>query len=329
MTDRVQQILKLIEQLDVTEREELLACTTHVNPDDQAAGVVPVKEKSDAETNLACLKCGSDRIRRYGFYRKRRRYRCRFCGSTFNELSNSPIAGTHYPDRWKNFVDCMVEGLSVEKTAASVGVSIPTAFSWRHKLLEKYEKVADIMLRGIIEADETFFLFSEKGQKKLSAKRQARKRGSKATKRGISDEQVPVIVGCDRNGNVVIGVAGRGRISMADVRDVVNDRIGENVTLCTDAHSSFKAYAKAYRLSYVGLNISQGKRVVKRKKEKYHIQNVNNIHSRLKQWMDRFNGVSTKYLQNYMNWFSLLEETKGVTEQQVVEFAKRSIPSGM
>jgi hypothetical protein len=26
--------------------------------------------------------------------------------------------------------------------------------------------------------------------------------------------------------------------------------------------------------------------------------------------MLRFNGVSTKYLQNYMNWFSLLEETK-------------------
>jgi transposase-like protein len=202
MTSRVQQILKLIEQLDTAERKELLTCVTHAKPADQAA-VVPIEERSDAETKLTCLKCGSDHIRRYGFYRERRRYRCRICGGTFNELSNSPMAGTHYPDRWKSFVDCMVEGLSVEKTAASVGISVPTAFSWRHKLLKKYEKVADMMLRGIIEADETFFLFSEKGHK-ISAKRKPRKRGGKAAKRGISNEQVPVIVGCDRNGNVVI-----------------------------------------------------------------------------------------------------------------------------
>lgn len=26
----------------------------------------------------------------------------------------------------------------------------------------------------------------------------------------------------------------------------------------------------------------------------YHIQNVNSYHSRLKKWMDRFNGVATK-----------------------------------
>lgn len=326
MTDRAQQILRLIEQLDVVEREDLLARAGHVESADNEKAV-PVTEPSDCETNLSCMTCGSDRVRPYGHYRKRKRYRCRICGGTFNELSNSPIARTHYPDRWKKFVDCMVEGLSVEKAAVSVGVSIPTAFSWRHKLLEKYEKVADMKLSGIIEADDTFFLFSEKGQKKLSTQREARKRGGKATKRGISDEQVPVIVGCDRSGNVVIGVKGRGRISMADVRDVVNDHIEEGVTLCTDAHSSFKAYAKAYKLSYVGLNISKGKRVVKKKKETYHVQNVNNIHSRLKQWMNRFNGVSTKYLQNYMNWFSLLEETKGMAEQQAVEFAKRSVPS--
>jgi hypothetical protein len=27
----------------------------------------------------------------------------------------------------------------------------------------------------------------------------------------------------------------------------------------------------------------------------------------MKQWLDGFNGVSTKYLQNYLNWFSVLK----------------------
>jgi hypothetical protein len=197
----------------------------------------------------------------------------------------------------------MVDGLSVRQTATQLDIANSTAFRWRHRLLEKYEKLADAVLEGIVETDETFFLFSEKGDKSVS---------------------VPVIAGCDRHGNVLLGVAGQGRISMADVENVLNNYIGAEITLCSDAHRSFKRYAKAYKLHYVGLNISKGQRIVKKK---YHIQTVNNVHARLKQWMLRFNGVSTKYLQNYMNWFSLLEETKRGARPQGDEFARRAVPS--
>ena len=37
----------------------------------------------------------------------------------------------------------------------------------------------------------------------------------------------------------------------------------------------------------------------------YHIQNVNNIHSLMKKWMVRFDGVASKYLENYMNWYRI------------------------
>ncbi len=39
----------------------------------------------------------------------------------------------------------------------------------------------------------------------------------------------------------------------------------------------------------------------------YLIQNVNNYHSRLKGWMQRFNGVTTKYLDYYLSWFQFLD----------------------
>jgi transposase-like protein len=281
------------------------------------------EEKPLMRSELLCPRCDSSKVKPYGHYRGRKRFRCESCARTFNELTGASISGTHFPDKWQDFLDCMVAGKSVRYSAEKLGVSIPTAFSWRHKILKKYEKEADKALLGIVEADETFFLFSEKGDKTVSKRRKSRKRGGKAKKAGVSDEQVPVIAGCDRDGNVILGVAGRGRISMADVEEVLNDYIGDEITLCTDAHSSFKAYAKAYKFSYVGLNISSGKRIVRKK---YHIQNVNNFHSRLKQWIARFNGVSTKYLQNYMNWFSLLEETKHDLKAQVEKFTHRSIP---
>jgi hypothetical protein len=39
-----------------------------------------------------------------------------------------------------------------------------------------------------------------------------------------------------------------------------------------------------------------------------HIQNVNAYGSRFKQWLGRFNGVATKYLQSYLGWRRWLEK---------------------
>ena len=38
-----------------------------------------------------------------------------------------------------------------------------------------------------------------------------------------------------------------------------------------------------------------------------HINNVNAYHGRLKQWLNRFNGVATKNLPSYLGWRRALE----------------------
>jgi hypothetical protein len=43
-----------------------------------------------------------------------------------------------------------------------------------------------------------------------------------------------------------------------------------------------------------------------------HIQHINAYHQRLEQWMRRFNGVATKYLDNYLRWHMFLDATKDV-----------------
>ena len=57
-----------------------------------------------------------------------------------------------------------------------------------------------------------------------------------------------------------------------------------------------------------------------------HVQNVNGYHSRLKQWMDRFNGVATKHLPNYLGWRRLLDgRGQALTPTLVLKSALRTV----
>lgn len=48
----------------------------------------------------------------------------------------------------------------------------------------------------------------------------------------------------------------------------------------------------------------------KAKKGIYNIQHINNYHSQLKRFMSGFNGVSTKYLNNYLVWNNIVNYAK-------------------
>ena len=64
-------------------------------------------------------------------------------------------------------------------------------------------------------------------------------------------------------------------------------RINDNSILITDGERGYR------NLNNVKLKqLKEGKPQSK----VYHINNINNFHSKLKQFMSRFNGVATKYL---------------------------------
>ena len=82
--------------------------------------------------------------------------------------------------------------------------------------------------------------------------------------------------------------------------------------LCSDRHRSYGAFAKANTITHKKFNVSKGLRTVNKV---YHVQNVNNMDMRLRKFMDSFNGVATKYLQNYLNWLLVLEKIKNSTSK--------------
>jgi hypothetical protein len=55
-------------------------------------------------------------------------------------------------------------------------ISLPTSFKWRHRILAALESSQNqVVLKGIVESDDMFITYSQKGQRNLD--REPRKRG--------------------------------------------------------------------------------------------------------------------------------------------------------
>ncbi|MFD1777205.1 IS1595 family transposase [Fredinandcohnia salidurans] len=256
---------------------------------------------------LACIHCGSMSVKRNGKYRSRQLYLCKDCGKTFNDMTGSPLSGTKYPHKWIEYYKMMIDGLSLPKIAKALDIHISTAFYWRHKILYAVRTLGHQTLQGIVESDETFFLESDKGKKTIIHR--------KARKRGISKEQICVVVAHDRNGQILSQKAGKGRISAIQLDQVLGRHIDTSALLCTDTATNYKKFAVMKGLQHEPINVSKKEY---KKKGIYHIQHVNGYHKRLKKWMDRFQGVATKYLDNYLFWHRFLELNKKMPTQERV-----------
>ena len=126
-------------------------------------------------------------------------------------------------------------------------------------------------------------------------------RGGKASKRGLSDEQVPVLVVADRSGATVSAVL--PAVNADTLRAVIKPIVDEGIVLVTDGHRACPRCAAAIGAHHEALNLSRSERM----RGAFHIQTVNNRHGRLKDFPRRYRGVATRYLDNYLRWFQRLE----------------------
>lgn len=224
------------------------------------------------------------------------RLRCHVCHKTCNALTGTPLAHLRKREQWQLYAQALIEGVSVRQAGVRCGVDKNTAFLWRHRFLKAASAHRAEHEGGIVEADETFFLESFKGQRKLH--RAARKRGGV----GAKWEQIAVLVVRDRSGQTADFKI--EQIDTPHITAVLQPLIDKDAILCTDGAAVYKAFAKATGITHRPVNIAQGIHVVD---GAYHIQNVNAYDSRLKGWMQRFHGVATKYLESYLGWRRMLE----------------------
>jgi Transposase and inactivated derivatives len=250
---------------------------------------------------LLCPHCGHSQKWLWGKRDSLQRYKCKGCGKTFNSLSGTPLGRLRQKTKWLEYSQCLKEGLSIRTSAQQCMIHRNTSFKWRHRFLSNARSIRPLSLNGIVEADETYFLSSQKGSRSLT--RKPRQRGGKATQRGLSKEQVCVLVCRDRSSNTIDKVFEHFNSSL--LGEVLLPIISPDVLFCSDGKSVYKTFSRKHHIRHGCLNLSEGYRVVK---DIVHIQNVNAYHSRLKRWIDRFHGVATKYLENYLSWFRELDE---------------------
>ncbi len=229
-------------------------------------------------------------------------YNCkRLCN--LNAATGTPLSGLHRKDKWLAFGACLADGLTIRASAERCGLAVNTAFRWRHRFPAAKDLKAR-KLTGIVEADETCVPESRKGARNLE--RKARRRGGRASKRGLSDEQVPVLVVADRSGATVSAVL--PAVNADPLREVIAPVVDEDIVLVTDGHRACPRCAAAIGAHHEALNLSRSERV----RGAFHIQiaadpAVNNRHGRLKDFLRRHRGVATRYLDNDLRWFQRLE----------------------
>lgn len=112
-----------------------------------------------------------------------------------------------------------------------------------------------------------------------------------------------------RNGEHYLRAVESKRLSSEEITKALDGKLSDQTTLITDKHPSYKLFARENQS--IKHKTVLAKEHVSKTDKNIHLQHVNNKHSQLRDFLIPFNGVSSKYLQNYLNWFSYGQKLTG------------------
>ena len=297
------------------------ALSTALKAGGSADDVIALLE-SEFATAPACGHCGCEDFSKWGVATGLKRYMCKACGRTFNALTGTPLAHLHKREKWLDYARAIVDGLTLRKAAACVGVHLETSFRWRHRFLSSSKKAKATRLSGIVEADETFILKSAKGSRELVG-RAPRKRGGKPKKTGTSpDDYDIVLIARDRSGATTDHIL--YDLTAPTTAEVLKPLVAKDAVLVSDGRGAYAALAHAESILHIPIITSRGEHVYRG----FHIQNVNAYTSRLKQWLRPFRGVASWHLPSYLGWRRSLERlAEAFTPERCLRAAFRCEPT--
>jgi transposase-like protein len=291
----------------------------------------PEPDKKSQKEKPCCPHCGSSHVSKNGKTPAGyQRFMCVDCHKTFGEKERPVWIGSHFPKEvWMEYIRLMNMNVSLRAIAEALEINVTTAFFWRHKILTALKDgKSDAVLEEHTQADETFTQLSTKGNnnaynnlhrgepvfrepdyKKVRKSGHRHARGSCSSTRGLNQGLVctPFAIG----GNDICWgkPSNMGAPSSGDLDSVYAGHLGESVILVTDASTAARKYAEDKELPIIQL-----KSKTESRQGKHNLQKVNNLHSSFKQDLRGYNGVSTKYLENYANLTIFKQETPGITD---------------
>jgi transposase-like protein len=259
----------------------------------------------------ACIYCEGGHVVKNGTRKDgTQRYLCRDCGRSFIPSSQSVTSRTRKRlSVWADYLQCMMDQKTLAESAEKCQISMSTAFAWRHKILDSFRELADkVCLDGTVEADETFFNVSYKGNHRKSTgftmPRPAHKRGNDVHTKGLSSEKVCVPCAVNDSGISYAKPAKLGEVSSDCIKDTFGHVISPGAVLCTDQEKAYLALAEQAGLDLIQMDT--GCCISRIEGKTFGIQRINAYHNGLKAFIRRFHGVSTKHLGSYIIWNDLI-----------------------
>lgn len=119
-------------------------------------------KETTAESFHVCPKCGKDhpKITKVGKTKGgKQMYLCHECGRRFVEDIGKPSYYSWYDiSAWRIFIEDTIQGKTLDESAEKLGIFHSTAWSWRHKIMDKLRSFQDdVVLSDKCELDEKYF----------------------------------------------------------------------------------------------------------------------------------------------------------------------------
>ena len=228
------------------------------------------------------------------------KYICSGCKLTSSETTNTIVCHSKLSfEKWGNVIDNLLNGFSLRRIAEENKISLLTSFRLRHKVLYALKKfINNIKLSGNIQSDEKYFTINLKGTKPENMPRYSKKRTStKSSYRGISHHKVCVVSSIDDNDNLLLEIVGLGRCTTDMLKKSLGTKLDNAKSINADSASAYQRFCNKYKLVLNAIPSgfhSNGT---------FNISEINGIHSQLETWLSKFRGVSTRHLQEYLDWF--------------------------
>jgi hypothetical protein len=204
-----------------------------------------------------------------------------------------------------------VEGVSLARTARELEIAESTVFHMRHKILNAIEQellAKPVMLEGACEIDETYVLESEKGTEFTEFHHREPRQNGKATKRGLSEEQICICTTATSTGKTIARAVNRATPSKEEIEQVFAKRIEDDTLLLADGNKS--------------CNILKDRCIVIKTDEEDRVR-VNRFHSFIKERNARARGFATKNLNRYAALFSEIFGNQGTVPGEILELIKK------
>jgi len=269
------------------------------------------------DRDIRCPHCDSIEFKKNGHNScGHQRYKCKSCGKTFvHRVGGNVLALSKLKkEQWLKYCRCFVEVKTVRKTAEECGVSLKTSMFMRRRMGEIIEKCIpsfEVKEECKIEFDEFYVPESFKGNHKKSdfkMPRTSRKNGEAVKKRGLSCDQIAVMTAITDNGDFFYEIACRGNITGDIAESIIKDKVSSGAIVSTDKHH---AYVRVFRKVKVKCHIAYDSKSHK------GLGHINALHGKIRGFLRRFNGVSTKWLPQYLAWFKWLESFTGTHTDRV------------